>query len=369
MENENETKDNAPNEEVIEKTAVTEDKPVDDGGTETKVEDNSGSDDGGSTDFDPSAFSEVSETKVEEAVAEESEGEVEKAVEEGGLDWVTDDNPKTEDTPVAVSEDSTNEVVSEQPNDDAPQKVSTEGFKQVADELGLKFETMDEMKEHLQMIEEENNKLRAASGSGATNEAVKNLENLLTKDNEDLVRLSLEKDGFSGEELDDAVDKYIDNGLIDIEAKKIRNTIDNAIVGEQNKITQSTVDSDAKQQEEHAESVKNLEEHISKTDTMFGFKMAKDEDSLKNVQQGHAKYITSGKFLDDVFANDESLAEAAWFVRNKDVIIKAIANKSLQKGKNAILDDIREPEVVSPQRFRDPEGSNEFDPSKFTARK
>jgi regulator of replication initiation timing len=180
--------------------------------------------------------------------------------------------------------------------------------------------------------------------------------------------LSLEKDGFEGEALQDAVDKYIDNGLLEIEAKKIRNTIDKAIVGEQNKETQSTVDADAKQQQEHAESVKQLEEHISKTDTMFGFKMAKDEESLKQVQQGHAKYITSGKFLDDVFESQESLAEAAWFVKNKSVIIKAIANKNLQKGKQAVLDDIREPEVVSPQRFRDPEGSNEFDPSKFSAK-
>jgi hypothetical protein len=100
---------------------------------------------------------------------------------------------------------------------------------------------------------------------------------------------------------------------------------------------------------------------------MFGFKMAKDPESLKQVQQGHAEYIKSGKFMDDVFANDESLAEAAWFVRNKKVIINAIANKNLQKGKQSILDDIREPEVVSPQRFRDPEGSNEFDPQKFGA--
>ncbi len=371
MEKDNES--NKPSEEVVENAPVNE-TPASEGSEKPEAK----SEEKESVDFDPSAFSDVKvvNTEVEKPDSEITEGAA--ASEEGketipateekpvdaqeGLEWVTDEVIPTEEAEAPKPDEV---IPADKPVDEAPKKVSDDSFKQFSDELGLKFETMDEMKEHLKAIEEENNQLRNASGSGAKNEAINSLESLLNKENEDLVRLSLEKDGFSGEELDDAVDRYIDNGLIDIEAKKIRNTISNAIVNEQNKITQSTVDADAKQQQEYAESVRKLEEHISKTETMFGFKMAKDPESLKQVQQGHAEYIKSGKFMDDVFANDESLAEAAWFVRNKKVIINAIANKNLQKGKQSILDDIREPEVVSPQRFRDPEGSDEFDPKMF----
>jgi hypothetical protein len=361
MEIENENIDKVPNEEVVEKKEVTESNPKDEIVDKT--------DESEDTSFDPSAFSNV---PTPNEVVEEGK-EIPKAEEESdddGLDWVTDndDTPedKVEDKPVDKVEDKPADVVDTDSNDNVP----TDNYKSFAEGLGIdteKYGDAESLKAHMIELEEENNKLRTASGSGATNDAIKNLEGLLSKDDEALVRLSLEKDGFSGDDLDNAVDRYVDNGLIDIEAKKIRNTIDNAIVNEQNNITQSTVDADAKQQQEHAESVRKLEEHIGKTDTMFGFKMAKDEASLEQVQQGHAKYITSGKFMDDVFANDESLAEAAWFVRNKKVIISAIANKNLQKGKRAILDDIREPDVVSPQRFRDPSGSDEFDPKKWAA--
>lgn len=362
MVNENEINDEVVKDDVVVDDVVVEDNPV---VNDEKVDivDND-TDDKGSIDFDPSAFTDIPVKKTENDTTQDDD-----EVKNDGLDWVTDDNDQEEkvenkEKPLVESETTI--------RDDAPKKVSEDAFKQVAEGLGLdaeQFETVEQLKEHLVSVEEENNKLRNSSGSNATNDAVQRLEALKNKEDEELVKLALEKDGFEGDKLDDAVDRYIDNGLIDIEAQKIRNTIDNAIVNEQNKITQSTVDADATQQQEHQESVRKLEEHIKKTDTMFGFKMAKDNDSLQDVQQGHTKYITSGKFMNDVFANEESLAEVAWFTRNKEVIIKAIANQSLQKGKKAILDDIREPEVVSPQRFRDPEGSNEFDPKKFSARK
>jgi hypothetical protein len=309
-------------------------------------------------DFDVSAFADAPIVREEVKAEEDGEGEGE---EENGdvVNWASyeedgDDGGKGGEGEQAELENA------------KPTAASTESFKAVADELGLKFETIEELKEHLIKVEDENNKLRTSSGSSATNDAITKLTNLKNKDSEELVRLSLEKQGFTGEELEDAVDKYIDNGMIDIEAKKIRNTIDNAIVNEQNKLTQSTVDADAMQQKEHEESVKKLGEHLSQTKTMFGLAMAKDEESLGKVQQGHLKYITSGKFMEDVFKDDASLSEAAWFVKNKDIIIRAISNENLQKGKQAILDDISEPEVINTQRFKDPSGTNEFDPKKFT---
>lgn len=340
-------------------TVVVEDKPTE----EIKEEEGKG--------FDPSAFAEVVPEKVEDEVAKK-EDEVDG--DEGGsgeIDWVTDEEEekKKEEEVVApiVKVDGEDPLKKEE---EAP--VVSDAWKGVVSDLGLdadKFETIEQFKEHLVTVENENNELRNASGSNATSESITRLEALKGKDNTELVKLSLEKDGFEGQDLDDAVDKYIDNGMIDIEAQKIRKTIDNAIVNEQNKVTQSTVDAEAKQQQEHEESVKALEEHVGKTDTMFGFKMSKDEEGLEKVQKAHVKYITSGSFMNDVFKNEESVSEVAWFTRNKEVIMKAMANRSLQQGKDAILNDIREPEVVGTQRFRDPSGKSEFDPKKFGAEK
>lgn len=366
---------------------------------EAKVEISSGDDNGGSIDFDPSAFTKETVVKKEDdpvnvepssdgSKTNEDEGgepgdkvdgdqsiewsgyedEGEDKNEEGKVDEdkKTEDalpEDKKEDAPIDTEEAKTLEEVA---GIEEPQRTTEEAFKTVAEELGLRFENIDEMKEHLVMLEEENNKLRTSSGSSATNDKIVRLQKLTEKSDEDLLRLSLEKEGFEGQELDDAVDRYIDNGLVDIEAKKIRNTIDNAIVSEQNKETQLKVESDAKQQKKHEESVKALGEHIDKTKTMFGFAMAKDENALGKVQKAHHKYITSGKFMEDVFKDNTSLTEAAWLWKNKEVIMKAVANKSLQQGKKAILDDIGEPEVINTQRFKDPKGSNEFDPKAFT---
>ena len=312
-------------------------------------------------DFDASAFSETPVKKVEDEVVENEDEVVAEEEDDGTFKWAEYDDEEEavvdEEKPIAEVEKPTEEVVTDEKDVD---------FKAVADKLGLKFETIEEFKEHLVNVEAENKKIKASYSGGATNDKIDALKALAANEDKELVRLSLEKEGFEGEDLNEAVDKFIDNGMLAIEAKRIRNTVNKAIASEQEKITQSTLESDATQQREFEESVKNLGEHISKTKTMFGFEMAKDEESLVKVQQGHFNYIKSGKFMDDVFKSDESLTEAAWLWKNKDTILKAIANQNLQKGKETILDDIKNPEVDKPQRFKAPDGSDEFDPKKFT---
>lgn len=346
-------------EEVITDEVVVEDKPteevVEDKPKEEVVEEES-------NEFDASAFTETPVEKVKEEVAEEEAEVVAEEEDDGIFKWA--DYSDDEEAPVE-EEKKTEEVVEDKKKEEETPTESKSDFKAVADELGLKFETIEEFKEHLLNVEAENQKIKSEYSGGATNDKIEALKKLNANEDKELVRLSLEKEGFAGDDLTNAVDKFIDNGMLEIEAKRIRNTVNKAIESEQAIITQSALESDAKQQKEYEESVKNLGEHISKTKTMFGFEMAKDEESLVKVQQGHFSYIKSGKFMDDVFKDDQSLTEAAWLWKNKDTILKAIANKNLQKGKETILNDIKNPEVEKPQRFKAPDGSNEFDPKKF----
>jgi hypothetical protein len=342
--------DEKPTEEVV------EEKP-----TEEVVEEEK------PNEFNAEAFSdrpvEKTEEELKEEVAEVEDEVVAEEEDDGTFKWAD----YSEDEEVVVEEEKPAEVVEDKKKEDevVVEEKPTD-FKAVADALGLKFETIEEFKEHLVNVEAENKKIKSEYSGGATNEKIDALKKLNANDDKELVRLSLEKEGFEGDELTNAVDKFIDNGMLEIEAKRIRNTVNKAIEAEQGNITQSTLEADATQQREYEESVKNLGEHISKTKTMFGFEMAKDEESLAKVQKGHFNYIKSGKFMDDVFKDDASLTEAAWLWKNKDTILKAIANKNLQQGKETILNDIKNPEVEKPQRFKAPDGSNEFDPKKFT---
>jgi len=348
-------------EEVVKETAPIEDKVKEDAPVVEDVIIDKKEDEGEGEkekEFDVNAFSDKPAIPKEEVKEEVVAEEVVADDDDGSFKWAEYSEEEEVAEVVATTEDD-KPVIEEVVSDN-------NGFQAVAKELGLKFENIDEFKEHLVKLEEDNNKLRQGFSAGATNENIDKLKALSANTDEDLVRKSLEKEGFAGDKLETAVSKYIDNDMLDIEAQKIRNTINKAIVTEQAKITQSTVEADAKQQKEYEESVKSLGEHIKGTKTMFGLEMAKDEESLGKVQQGHFKYIESGKFMDEVFKDDQSLTEASWLWRNRDTIMKAIANSNLQKGKAAILDDIRNPEVIKSQRFKDPKGSDEFDPKVFT---
>lgn len=354
-------------EEVKEDVAPVTEEVVDIKPTEEVVEDEK------PNEFNADAFSDKPVEKTEEQLKDEADvvkNEVVVEEEDDGIfKWA--DYSDEEEAPVDENASIDGEVKpTEVVNDKKEEEVFAEDkgvdFKSVANQLGLKFETIDEFKEHLVKVETENQQIKAKHSGSATNEKIEALEKLAGNDDKELVRLSLEREGFEGDELIEAVDKFIDNGMLAIEAKRIRNTVTKAINSEKAIITQSDLETDATQQKEYNESVRKLGEHISQTKTMFGFEMAKDENSLVKVQQGHFEYIKSGKFMDEVFKDDKSLAEIAWFVKNKDVIINAIANKSLQQGKESILNDIKRTEVDKPQRFKAPDGSNEFDPKKFT---
>ena len=363
-----------------------------------QVEDNAGdnppADDGEGKpkEFDPTAFSQTEVPKKTETDVENKEekpkgedGETPKPDGDGEaeeFDWATYDEPnpnpdedkgdedknKPSEDSMKPSEDNkvaNNEEFKEQKQDEQ-QASANDAYKAVADELGLEAESIDDLKETLQSIQDENKRLREQSLGGVSNDTIAKLEGFKDKSDEDLVKLELSKQGFSEEEVQNALDGYTDNNTLWIEAKKIRNTINGAIKSEQQKIARSEQEASATQEQSRIEAVKSLTEHINNQDTMFGFKMAKDEEGLKKVREGHIKYITSGDFLADVTKDNKNLNEAAWLWKNKDVIQKAIGSREFNKGKQTIMDDINNPDVSDKSRFKDPGGSDEFDPKAFT---
>jgi len=185
--------------------------------------------------------------------------------------------------------------------------------------------------------------------------------------NKELVKKILTSEGFEGDKLDQAVETYENNGTLEIEATRYRNNIRNRIKAEVDNEGHKAKSDEAKQSQAQQEARNQLNEHLNKSDTMFGFKMSKDNQSLPKVREGHFEYIDSGKFMNDVLKDPKSISEAAWFQRHKETIIKALQNKGRQAGKQEILNDIHEATTDNTERILSPnDDSNEFNPTKFT---
>ncbi len=333
--------------------------------------------------FDPRKFTERPIAKKDEKEGGNGSETATEESEEEVFDWSTYDEDdvdqeKSEDKKEVETENATeeNKEVETEENKSTENKTSSftdEQFKSFADELGINASSVQEFKDKLIELEELNEKLEkelevaksSAPISQGTNEVIQKLTDFNSKSDEDLIRLDLKKNGFSDEDIQESIDTYIDNGLLKIEAKKIRNTIEKAIKVEQEKLTQANIQSSAMQKKEHEESVKALTEHISKTETMFGLKIAKDQESLKKVQAEHTKYITSGKYLSEITESSQNIAESAWLWKNRHVFSKALINKGVQQGKEEILKDLGNPEVAGVQRFKGPSSNDGFDPKAF----
>ena len=83
-------------------------------------------------------------------------------------------------------------------------------------------------------------------------------------------------------------------------------------------------------------------------------------DSKYRIEHSLSKYIQSGNFFKEVTSSPQALADAAWFVRHKKQIIKALTNKGNQAGKQEILDSLNNPSKNDVRRIVDPNGEGEL---------
>jgi len=232
--------------------------------------------------------------------------------------------------------------------------------------LGLEANNIDEIKTSLETLVKENKELKEeVKYSGNTNKKIEDLENFLKLDDENLMRKSLEADGMAGDKLENVIDKYTDTGLLEVEALKIRSTLDRAIQSERQSIVKSDEADVAKQQESRTESVKSFTEYMQSQDSLFGFKLTGDPDKLPSVRENHVNYVTSGDYLSEITSSEQNLAESSWLWRNRKVLQKAFSNNGRQNGRAEILDKIGNPDKTTSSTFSEPGNSNEFDPQKF----
>jgi len=237
-------------------------------------------------------------------------------------------------------------------------------FENFFKEVGVEVKTKEEFKEYYKSLQEENELLKKSYPE--KNEKIDNFKNLINLEDKELVTQSLIADGFEGRELEDAVERMLDNDIIDIEAKKVRNTLNKAIASEREVIIETKRTETAKQDNDREESIKNLNDYLNSTEKMFGFKMASTIEKTNEIRKSHQEYIVSGKFLQNITESEKNLADCAWLWANKDVILKAMQTKGFNSGRKDVLNQIGNPDVNANSRtFADPKGDGEFNASKF----
>lgn len=244
--------------------------------------------------------------------------------------------------------------------------ISEDQFSVLSKELGLEAKNAEELKKSLNDIVEENERLK--ENYPKTNEKIGNYEKLLNLDDKELVRQNLIADGFEGKDLDNAIERYLDNDILDIEAKKIRNTVNSAIDFEKKELIDAEANEIARQNQERENGIKDLNSYLDSTDQMFGFKISTPEN-VNKVRKEHQEYITSGKYLSEITTDSASLAESAWLWKNRETILKAMRNQGFNSGRADVIKEIGNPDADAGTRtFVDPKTGGEFNPGKFGAR-
>lgn len=315
--------------------------------------------------FDPSAFAGTNVKDEENNSSEESDDTTDGTDESDGLSW---DDLNSSDTPVntEVTPESTDEVAPESTEEKVT--INNDQFKAFASELGLEAESIDEVKTVLNDLVAENKKLKEQGAEPISNKRLDDLKNFLKLDDENLVKKSLEADGLTGDRLEHTIDRLLDTGLLDVEALKIRNNVDKAIKAETNNEIKAREAEVAKQHEEHNAAVGKFNEYMQSTDSLYGFKLTGNPDKLPEVRKAHAEYVTSGTFLNEISANEQTLAESSWLWRNRETLKNALINNGRQNGRKEILDQIGVPDSSKPNRFSAPDVPGEFNPKKFMSR-
>jgi len=271
---------------------------------------------------------------------------------------------KTENANETIKTEESKEVNKEVDNKEI--SISEDQFSYVANELNLKAKNINELKESLTDIVNENKRLK--ENYPKTNEKIGNYKKLLNLEDKDLVTENLKVDGFEGKELENAIERYLDNDILDIEAKKIRNTLNSAIDFEKKELINAEANEIAKQNQEREDGIRELNSYLGSTDQMFGFKMA-TSDKVDNVRKDHEEYITSGNYLNEITSSSSSLAESAWLWRNRETILKAMRNQGFNSGRADIIKEIGNPDANAGTRtFADPSTGEGFDPGKFGIR-
>lgn len=314
--------------------------------------------------FDPLAFAsdqmmEQFQGKYNEEAADKAD-EIEESTEEPtseeGFAWdnIEVDEPQQEETVEEVDEDwdAEPEAVAEaQPAEESPNLEETGelDWQAFANELGIQGATKEDIIQALNspFIEQPNN------------DTINKLNEYLGYGDRELIAAEMKVDGMEDFEIEEALDKMEDSGVMKREAYRIRRQLNNAIEQEKTKFYKEKQQEELSNKEKVARNKKELQGTLKEMKSFMG-------GAVTRAQAKDAyNYITSGKMAEDIWKSHDNASEVAMFMLFKDKFAKILRSQGLEDGKAKILNEITSPSLSGKTRPRTNVKKGGFDPAAF----
>lgn len=342
--------------------------------------------------FDPKAFTSLgeessslsSEDSSSQESTDNSSSEVEDQEQQGQTDSANDfswDDSSSTDTQqdqsgasvnsevTTLDDESNNKDIDQNDlsNDNSLRGKANESLTVIGEQLGIENVDAETVQAKIRELQEENRQFRMNNN---TNERIEGWSKLQKLEDDTLLRTYLESQGLSEEDIETQMEFYDSNGVVRVEANKVRNKIDSAIYNEQQQIEEQKKLSVERERQDDVNRRQQLREGIDSVEEFFGMKIANNPEKYKEVRDKHYNYIADGDFAREISSDMNSLMEAAWLWKNRDFIITQMKKAGQNTGRKEILDEIANStaSTVSSSRELPPnpdDNSKAFDPKKF----
>lgn len=305
------------------------------------------------------------ETNEKTEYTSDSEESPESSKEEEVIDAESWDNIIVEDDEEEETEETTDEpeedwdIEEEEREDEESTEDSEESnesneldWELVGKEFNLDVSSKEEF---VQMV----NQVMSSNKPEPTNENISALNDLLKLNDRELLSAEMKAEDMDEFDIEDSLDKMEDSGMLKMKAKSVRRQLSNAVKKEKSKMKSEKEESEREKAERFHQNKKDLQDHLKSVDKYFGGNVSQKE------KKSLYKYIISGKFNDDIYANHENVSEIAWMWKNKAKIKKILFSEGFEQGKAHIFNGITSPSTNRSSKPNLKLKTGEFDLGEF----
>lgn len=310
--------------------------------------------------FDASAFGanlkEAAEDETEEQTEETTSSQEEADEDDDSFSWdsVSTEEEEEESEQTEEASEPADEWSFEEEVEDSEESgvVDTSGWENLADSLGVDADSYDDLVQQLNTV----------VNPEPVNDKINALNSYLNYTDKQLVQADLMAQGLTKEEAAKEVQNLGDIGFLKREALQLRRDIRNAVRQEEANAKEEAEREEQAYYQEISDNKAALQGYLKEKDRFFGGKVTKKE------REELYKYITSGRFDEDLRTSHANVADMAFLWKNHKKIFKMLHNEGVERGKSAVLDKITSPNLgrrSSTPRVKSK--SDGFDASEFMA--
>ena len=224
-------------------------------------------------------------------------------------------------------------------------------WERVSEELGIEGASKEEIINAINDLSSKKEEI--------TNNAIDTYNSLLKLDHRELLAEEMKADGMEEYDIEDALDRMEDSGMLKRESARIKRQLKTALKTEKDKIEDKKVNDKKINDESASKNKAELQTHLKEIDSYFGGRVRESE------KKDLYKYITSGKFNNDIYASHANVAEVAWMWKNKERLKKILRTEGFEAGKAHVLNKITSPSTNRTSRPNLKVKDGNFDVTEF----